>query len=193
MKSYLIICFLLLLVSCKKEPSIAPIKKEANVQAVSAEIDSTTKDSTAIIENAVQRPHGNQIFSNSQKLRTLKYVNGYLLQSISVQECENTLDGLGEDDTYDHKITDIILKDGLFTVNFKVVENCCSHFLCEAEIENNTLNILYYPYGRFCSCECIFEMSFTFEIDQDMSDILEKTEIKYVMLNSYKETKTIFK
>lgn len=138
-------------------------------------------------------PKGNQIFENSEKLYNLKWENGYVLKSINISECDNsnTDEGIYK---LDKKIDSITFTKDSFTITFKAVENCCSEFLCEAEIINNdTLNIIYNAYGSHCFCNCLFDMSFKFSYHNRLDDIkIEKTNIKSIILNNNLNSKIKF-
>lgn len=138
-------------------------------------------------------PKGNQIFENSEKLYNLKWENGYILKSINISECDNsnTDEGIYK---FDKKIDSISFTNDSFTINFKAVENCCSEFLCEAEIINNdTLNIIYNAYGSHCYCNCLFDMSFKFSYNNRLDDIkVERTNIKSIILNNNLNSKIKF-
>ncbi len=177
-------------ISCnKKEKQAENVDKiiiESNVKKVD-----TLKEEDSKIK--VVPPKGTQIFHNSEKLYGLKWGNGYILKSIEVSECDNSVDG--EDDyTKDKEIQNILIDKKSFTISFKALENCCSKFLCEAELNKKTLNIIYHSYGSHCSCNCIFDISYTFNHNESFEDInAERTKIKNVILNGDLESKTEFK
>ncbi|GAB4165169.1 MAG: hypothetical protein Tsb0033_26880 [Winogradskyella sp.] len=138
-------------------------------------------------------PKGNQIFENSKKLYNLKWKNGYILQSINISECDNS--NTDEDiNKLDKKIDSITINDDSFTIYYKAFENCCSEFLCEAEIINNdTLNLIYNAYGSHCFCNCLFNMSFQFSYNNKLDDIkVTKTKIKSIVFNNNLNSKVKF-
>ncbi|WP_426430271.1 hypothetical protein ACPX19_12130 [Winogradskyella sp. HB-48] len=146
-----------------------------------------------IKEQKIISPKGNQILENSEKLYNLKWKNGYILESINISQCDNS--NTGEIiHKFDKKIDSIIFTNDSFTISFKAIENCCSEFLCEAEIINNdTLNIIYNAYGSHCFCNCLFDMSFQFSYNNRLDDIeVAKTNIKSVVLNNYLSSKAKF-
>ncbi|EDP97748.1 hypothetical protein U8527_05340 [Kordia algicida OT-1] len=151
-------------------------------------------DSVATNDAEIIAPKGSQVFSESVKLRYLSILHGYILRSINVSECEGTDVDLGIEDQ-DKSINSLSITKDAFTVQFSVVENCCSAFLCEAEIvEETTLNIIYQPFGRHCSCNCQFDMEYTFQIDDTLEDIGQKlTKIKHIQFNNEPTSKVEFK
>ncbi|WP_046756897.1 hypothetical protein [Kordia jejudonensis] len=173
------ILLILLLISCEKNNT----QKETVKKEVQQEIQSI-----------VISPKGNQLFTESVKLRYLQNVDGYVLTSAAVSSCENSGGGIENPDD-DKKITKITNAEDRFLIEFTVVENCCSEFLCEAEIvDETTLNILYHPFGNHCSCECKFEMKYTFTVNTSLEAIGEKlTEITHVQFNSDTSSKVTFK
>ena len=146
-----------------------------------------------IKEQKVIHPKGNQILDNSEKLYNLKWENGYILNAINISQCDNskTDEGVYE---FEKKIDSITFTKDSFTITFKAVENCCSEFLCEAEIINNdTLNIIYNAYGSHCYCNCLFDMSFKFSYNNRLNDInVERTNIKSIILNNNLNSKIKF-
>ena len=138
-------------------------------------------------------PKGNQILENGEKLYNLKWENGYILKSINISECDNS--NIDEDiNKLDKKIDSIMIDNDSFTINFKAFENCCSEFLCEAEIINNdTLNIIYNAYGSHCFCNCLFNMSFQFSYNNKLDNIkVTKTKIKSIVFNNNLNSKVKF-
>ncbi len=147
----------------------------------------------AIKEQEVILPKGNQIIHNSEKLYNLKWKNGYILNAINISECDNS--NTDEDlFKFDKNIASITFTNDSFIINFKAVENCCSEFLCEAEIINNdTLNIIYNAYGSHCFCNCLFDMSFKFSYNNRLDDIkVERTNIESIILNNNLNSKIKF-
>ena len=153
---------LLLLSSCRMN--------EKHKESISEKIKS-------IDSEEVVAPKGNQLFEGSVKLQHLQIVHGYRLKSVLVQSCDDHLGEPNLDD--DKRISAISIKENTFEIEFSVVENCCSDFLCEAEIVNeSTLNILYHAFGTHCSCACKFEMKYSFTIEHDYLQEINKTPTK---------------
>lgn len=189
-KSIILILTIFSFISCndkvKKTEIIDNTITESNVD----KIDSIKQKES---EPKVIIPKGTQVFRNSEKLYDLKWGNGYILKSIEASECDNSVDGK-DDFAKDKKIQNIIIEENSFTISFKAVENCCSKFLCEAELNNNTLNIIYHSFGSHCSCNCVFDISYTFNFNESFEDInAERTEIENIILNGNLESKTEFK
>lgn len=84
----------------------------------------------------------------------------------------------------------INIDSNIIIFNLSILSNCCHSFLGEAEIKNNTLNLIYTEYGEeFCGCLCCFTIEYRF-------NILESKQIslpKYVSVNSSKPSKLISK
>jgi len=153
----------------------------------------TIEDEETVLSKIIA-PKGNQLFKESVKLRYLQTVNGYVLTSTNLKPCENSGGGIENPDD-DKKVTKITLKEDAFSIDFSIVENCCSTFLCEAEIINeSTLNIIYHPFGSNCSCNCKFELNYTFTIDDSLEEIGQKrTTIKYIQFNNDLTSRVVFK
>lgn len=141
----------------------------------------------------VIEPKGNQLFKQSVKLQYLQNVNGYILTSTEVKPCENSGGGVENLDD-DKKVKEITFTENGFIIDFIIVENCCSEFLCEAEIvDETTLNIIYHPFGNHCSCNCKFEIKYTFTIDNSLQEIGKQiTTIKHVQFNNDVSSKVNF-
>ncbi|WP_298239442.1 hypothetical protein [uncultured Algibacter sp.] len=190
LKSIFLILVIFTFISCNEKEN----KTEINDNTI-AESDVETIDTLKQKESEpkVIAPKGTQIFQNSEKLYDLDWGNGYILKSIEVTECDNSVDGK-DDFALDKKVQNIIIKEDSFIISFKVVGNCCSKFLCEAELNNNTLNIIYQAFGSHCSCNCIFDMTYKFNFNESFDRInVERTEIKNIILNGDLESKTEFK
>ncbi len=165
-----IICLLLFLASCE-----TIIEQEKSIN----------KEKEEEILSTLIAPKGSQLFKESAKLQYLQNVNGYILTSTEVKPCENSGGGV-ENSNHDKKVKEITLTENGFIIDFTIVENCCSEFLCEAEIvDETTLNIIYHPFGNHCSCNCKFEIKYTFTIDNSLEEIGQQvTEINYVQFNN---------
>lgn len=139
-------------------------------------------------------PEGSQLFHESVKLHYLHGVDGYILTSTNIKPCKNSGSGV-EDPNDDKKLNRITFAEDSFSIHFSIVENCCSEFLCEAEIiDESTLNIIYHPFGKHCSCNCKFELEYTFILDDSLEEIGQKrTAIKYIQFNNEPISKVEFK
>ncbi|WP_420574731.1 hypothetical protein [Kordia sp.] len=190
MKKIIVLIFgMILFICCQKKITEEQKIPKSKVQEKVISVDSTITDNVQVIA-----PKGNQIFEESEKLRFLRIVNGYILKSINVEECEDSDENLGT--PYPDKIVnEIVFEKNSFTVKFSAVENCCSEFLCEAEIINkSTLNIIYQAFGRHCSCNCKFNLEYTFLIDSSLEDIGQKrTKITHIQFNNDPTSKVKFK
>ncbi len=192
MKSILYLVVICCLFSCESN-----VKKMTEPETKKPQ-EAIVIDTARIVSNAmdgfeVLAPKGSQVFSESVKLRYLRY-DGYFLQKVQVSPCEESGDGT-QDPNDDKKIKSISFKDNTFTIEFSVVENCCSEFLCEAELVNtSTLNIVYQAFGRECSCNCKFTLKYTFEINDFREQIGEKrTPISHIQFNNDRNSRIAFK
>ncbi|WP_299520810.1 hypothetical protein [Winogradskyella sp.] len=179
------------LLSCNRNDESAKTKHEITDKLKTELSDSiqSLNSGSLIIE-----PKGTQILYKSERLYRLKWENGYILKSIIVSECSE-LDNKEVADEEDKKIDTIFIDDNSFTIKFKAYENCCSKFLCEAElISNNTLNIIYNAFGSHCSCNCLFDMTYIFEFNTRLSEInVEKSKIDNIVFNGDLNSKAKFK
>lgn len=165
------------------EPSQNAVSTDTIVAVVEAE-----KKDTIIA------PKGHQVFRESVKLRNLYYVHGYIFKDVEVSFCEESIDG--PNPNAHQKITSLQANNDGFSVAFTVIGNCCSEFLCEATIlEDATLNIIYHEFGRFCSCNCLFTLTYSFEVDHELLQTLEnkKTKITHIQFNDEKNSRVEFK
>lgn len=59
-------------------------------------------------------------------------------------------------------------KDGVRTVSFDFVNNCCLEFTGKWKLENEVLTLSYYPSGEVqepCDCKCLYTMKYHFKSD----------------------------
>lgn len=147
-KNIFIIIIIVFFLNCNKKEKQAELLDKTIIESNVNLVD-TLKSKES--ESEVIAPKGNQIFQNSKKLHELKWENGYTLNSIEVLECSDSVNNENIVEL-DKKIHNIVINEDSFTISFKAVENCCSKFLCEAEMNDNTLNIIYNVYGSQCSC-----------------------------------------
>jgi hypothetical protein len=165
MKYKIIILILIIFsfLSCNEKDKQTEIIDTAIIESNIEKIDTLGQDESEI---KLVRPKGNQLFNKSVKLRHLKIVDGYDLKSINVKSCDESL--LDEPNIEnDYKINRITINDESFKIDFSIIENCCSEFLCEAEIiDESTLNIIYHSFGNQCSCNCQFDIEYNFSFDK---------------------------
>ena len=186
---FILICFLMSCGSKEKETT----KKQAKETQTVVSVDTSSIVANTFDKLNVIAPKGSQLLSESVKIRNLGF-DGYTLQKVEVSECEESGDGT-QDPNDDKKIKSISFKDNTFTVEFTVVENCCSAFLCEAElVSKSTLNIIYHAYGRHCTCYCKFMLKYTFEKNDFLENLGEKKiPITHVQFNSVRSSRKRFK
>jgi hypothetical protein len=104
---------------------------------------------------------------------------GIKLKDIYLTPCENN----GRPpENHDPIVNSISISDSLWQIDIKVVSNCCHNFLGDLEItDNNTLNLLYYPYGGFCSCYCCFGLTYIIEVEDFMKEETDKLKVISVL------------
>ncbi|MGV6831416.1 MAG: hypothetical protein ACWA5P_07640 [bacterium] len=67
-----------------------------------------------------------------------------------------------------------------WTITALVYTNCCQDFLADISVSNDhTLNLIFYNYGTYCSCNCPFELTYKINI-MEFEDL---KKIKYVTIN----------
>lgn len=72
-----------------------------------------------------------------------------------------------EDRFGSNKVTDIQTTDSTLTITTKIIGNCCHEFLCDPEVDDNgILQLNYFGYGTYCSCNCCFGLTFKFRLDK---------------------------
>lgn len=133
-------------------------------------------------------PIGTQVLAGSKKNHSLRWNTGFLFKEVELTPCQET----GEPDlSLDKNISNIILTDSSLTVEFRILENCCNDFLCEAEyIDEETLNLIYTGYGSYCSCSCCFGLKYEFEIIRDDGvEGIDPNKLKYLTIGGDMETK----
>ncbi|PZD78259.1 hypothetical protein [Mesonia sp. K7] len=189
-KTIFLIIIMLFFINCNKN------KKQAKTSNKNLSIENIEKPDTitrAKLTSKIIEPKGNQVFSNSKKLHTLKWESGYILDLIEVSKCDESADAIAKY-SLEKKIENIITEEDSFTIRFRTLENCCSNFLCEAELNDQTLNIIYHSFGFQCSCKCLFTLTYRFNFNESFNDInIERTVIKNVIVNGDKNSKTEFK
>jgi len=107
--------------------------------------------------------------------------SGLYFQKVTKSDCHG--------DSYEKrspdKINTIINTDSTLTVDINITDNCCYEFLCDISVDSSrTLNLIYYGYGTYCSCNCCFGL--TFHLTKEKSP--EYSDIKAVMINSNRKT-----
>jgi hypothetical protein len=109
--------------------------------------------------------------------------SGLYLQKVSKSDCQQDVTEYGGGIL--DKINSISVSDSTMTIDINIYDNCCYEFLCDISVDSTgTLNLIYYGYGTYCSCDCCFGLTFHFikEKSPDYSDI------KAVMINDNRKT-----
>lgn len=84
------------------------------------------------------------------------------------------------------KIIEVKKEIDKWIIKMLAYSNCCQDFLVDISVEKDeTLNLIYYNYGMYCSCSCPFEVTYTIRIIE--FDDLKK--IKSVIINGDYSTK----
>ena len=107
--------------------------------------------------------------------------NGLYLKKVTKSNCQR--------DAYEEmnpdKINAVISTDSTLTVDINITDNCCYEFLCDISVDSTaTLNLIYYGYGTYCSCECCFGLTFHFEKEKSP----DYSDIKAVIINGNRNT-----
>jgi hypothetical protein len=104
-----------------------------------------------------------------------------------LKECDNSINKKSFKDY--PKFINIENNEDTLTIDVSVIAYCCHNFLGEAELKNDTLNLLYISYGGYCSCSCCFTLRYKF--DTTMEKYYQT--IKYVTINGSKKVGRIEK
>lgn len=114
--------------------------------------------------------------------------NGLYLQKVTKSNCQRDVTEYGGG--MQDKINSIVTTDSNMAIDINIYDNCCYEFLCDVSVDSTmTLNLIYYGYGTYCSCDCCFGLTFHFlkEKSPDYPDI------KAVMINENRKTLRIIK
>ena len=83
------------------------------------------------------------------------------------------------------KINSIITTDSTLVIDINIYDNCCYDFLCDISVDSSsTLNLVYYGYGTYCSCDCCFGLTYHLTITKGENI----PEIKAVSINGNRNT-----
>lgn len=109
--------------------------------------------------------------------------SGLYLQKVTKSDCQQDVTEYGGG--MQDKINSIINTDSSMTIDINIYDNCCYEFLCDISMDSiGTLNLIYYGYGTYCSCDCCFGLTFHFNKEKSP----EYTEIKTIMINDNRKT-----
>lgn len=99
---------------------------------------------------------GTTVLPASDKNMDSRWQYGYALSEMHLTPCRTS-----EEDPGANEVMAISSTDSSFTIELKIASNCCHAFLGEIEIVDDTLlNLVYHPYGSFCSCMCCFGLTY---------------------------------
>lgn len=105
---------------------------------------------------------------------------GLFLKEIEVEDCKST------EPTELNEIIEFDRSSNKWTVKTMINANCCQDFLVDIKVENeNTLNLIFHNYGMYCSCSCLFELTYKIDI-MDFDDL---SKIKSVIINGDERTR----
>lgn len=129
--------------------------------------------------NARQLLYGTMVLPNTEGQGRLKNA-GWWLEGVTLSPCKS------EGKRSNNAITDVAVFDSTATIEIKIWGNCCHSFLCDVELENDSLLVLkYHGYGKsYCFCDCCFGLTYHFHLE----NAVEGIGIKAVMVD--KETST---
>ncbi|HPS84191.1 MAG TPA: hypothetical protein PLA88_07740 [Bacteroidales bacterium] len=87
-----------------------------------------------------------------------------------------------------YRIQSISMMDTSLSIDIKIWENCCHHFLCDATVlDDSVLSLIYYSYGRnYCSCDCCFGLTYFFNFMGGQEE--EFKNIKWVIIDDMSKT-----
>ena len=106
---------------------------------------------------------------------------GISLDSVSVEECKKGIEG-GED-----RILSVINAADSLIVEIELVGNCCHSFLCDVIVQDGkTINLINYGYGTYCSCVCIYHLTYYF------SKLDEALPFEDIIINNNPKTRRLF-
>jgi hypothetical protein len=117
--------------------------------------------------------------STHNQMRARGY--GLYLYKVTKSNCQG--------DAYENwnsdKINAVINTDSTLIIDINITDNCCYEFLCDISVDSTgILNLIYYGYGTYCSCECCFGL--TFHLEKEKSP--DYSGIKAVMINENRKT-----
>ncbi len=105
---------------------------------------------------------------------------GLFFEKVEVKECGESQKPKSDE------IIEFEKENDKWKIKMLAYSNCCQDFLVDISIEKDeTLNLIYYNYGMYCSCSCPFEVTYTIRIME--FDDLKK--IKSVIINGDNSTK----
>lgn len=106
---------------------------------------------------------------------------GLYLHKVAKSDCQSNADERWNPD----KINAVMNTDSSLIVDINITDNCCYEFLCDISVDSlGTLNLIYYGYGTYCSCNCCFGL--TFQLEKEKGP--DYSEIKAVMINGNRKT-----
>lgn len=174
---YLTILFLFLVFKIYCQNDTVFIRK--NIKPFSEKIEYKTDTIVFTTPNARNILISDAILTQTKNQQIAKGY-GLFFEKFEVKECEKS-EKLKSD-----KIISVKKEKDQWIIKIIAYSNCCQDFLADIKVEKNeTLNLIYYNYGMYCSCSCPFEVTYTIRI---MSfDSLKN--IKSVIINGNYSTK----
>ena len=122
---------------------------------------------------------GNAILTQTYNQQVAKGY-GLFLKAIEVEDCKST------EPTELNEITKFDKSSNKWTIKTHVNANCCQDFLVDIKVDDeNTLNLIYHNYGMYCSCDCLFELTYIVDI-MDFDDL---SKIKSILINGDERTR----
>lgn len=108
---------------------------------------------------------------------------GFNLKEFTISPCNSESKG-----NILHRISSLNYTDNNLNLEIAITANCCSSFLGEIEVLNDsTLNLIYTEYGGECFCSCCFTLNYSIQCN--------KNPLKIFKLNgkSIEQTDRIYK
>jgi hypothetical protein len=126
---------------------------------------------------------GTTVLKLSEKNVNTGRMHDLWLENVTASECMGSME-----DPLPTKITSIKQPtDSTLVIKANIDANCSHDFLGEAEVlHGNTLNLIYHGYGGYAQCNCVFELTYTFELPKE--SINKPNQIKYVTLDGVSKT-----
>jgi len=168
MKLISIVLFIILPLNLWSQKDTVFIRKNINYYPDKIEY----KTDTIIFEtpNARNILIGDAIMTETYNQQVAKGY-GLFFEKIEVSECG------GSEYPKPNKIIEHKKENGKWIIRTKVYSNCCQDFLTDIKVENDeTLNLKFYNYGMYCSCECPFEVTYTIRL-MNFDDLKKITSI----------------
>lgn len=107
---------------------------------------------------------------------------GLYLDKVEITPCQQ-----GERPKEQEEVISVSQTDTTLTIQLNILGNCCHSFLCDIQIENDSIvNLIQYGYGAtYCACICCFGLTYEFSLLREYSEF---DKLKKVMINGDERT-----